>query len=137
MQDIVKVNGVWNTEALLCKPHIKIPVSASSSENSLSTSPLTSPDLISTTPMERAPGMNSAPDSLLDSRLVEELDSSGEEVRSKLDGRRQKRNQHVLAQNTTAQCDKTGVKNITDILNCADVQLKNSRLFVEKLAKRK
>lgn len=127
---------MWSSESLFCKPHIKIPVSASSSENSLSTSPRISPDLITIVSMERTSGKDSASETSADSRLVDERESSGEEVRSKLDvGRR--RRKHVISVDTTAKCDESGVKSISDILKCADLQLKSSQLFMEKLAKRR
>lgn len=54
-----------------------------------------------------------------------------EEVRSKPRVRRQR------AESVTATCGEDGVKSITDILNCADVQLQTSRDFAEKLAQRR
>ncbi len=130
------MNGVWSTESLFCKPHIKIPVFASSSDNSLSTSPRRSPDFIrtSTGTMEHD-GRGGRTDLLTgDSRLLEE--GLNEEVRPKTDIRRHKKNVENSVSASSAKCDESGVKNISDILNCADLQLKNSRLFIEKLAKK-
>ena len=63
--------------------------------------------------------------------LEDEKESSGEEVRSKFSVRQQK------SKLSTSTCSEDGVKNILDILNCADEQLATSRIFAEKLAARR
>ena len=64
-------------------------------------------------------------------RLPMALDP-GDEVRSKNRPRQKRR-----ADSVTAECGEDGVKNIKDILNCADMQLQASKEFAERLAKRR
>lgn len=132
MQEIERVNRVWSTDSMFCKPNIKIPVTFSSDRSS--SSPDQSPDLSSTRSMSKRYCVDSLPSQPDDPRDVDERVSSGEEVRSKTDVRRRKGNDVV---SVTAECGEDGVKNISDILSCADLQLQSSRVFVEKLAKRR
>ena len=71
------------------------------------------------------------PNGNLGSEIDRHRESDGEEVRSKQRVRRQR------SESVTATCGEDGVKNIADILNCADLQLQASRDFAEKLAQRR
>ena len=136
MQEIERLNGVWNTDSMFSKSSIKIPINHHSNDSSCSNSISGSPALA----QKRmsgwdSPGSQESPGSWDPtqnrSRSPCETELLKEEVRSKLDVRLQK------PASCTAECGEDGVKSIADILNCADKQLQNSRDFIEKLAKKR
>ena len=67
----------------------------------------------------------------MEAEYQQESLGDGEEVKSKLRTRRQR------SESMTASIGEDGVKNIKDILNCADIQLQASREFADKLAQRR
>ena len=56
---------------------------------------------------------------------------SDEEVRSKVNSSRRR------YESSSATCGDDGVKSIADILSCADEQLRRSKEFADKLARRR
>ena len=136
VHEIERVNGMWSTDSMFCKTSIKIPVSFnSSSDVSMTNSLDRSPDHTSTTVVARiCRSVDTCPSQSADHRGSNDCENSGEEIRSKLDTKRQRKRNSL---SVTAECGEDGVKSIMDVLECADIQLRISQEFVEKLAKKR
>ncbi len=126
IQQIRRMNNLWNTDSLHIRPILKIPV-PDSNESSRSGSPVMSSQRrlsngqLSSLSVEKNHHKNRTVSSFNDHSLEED-----EEVRSK--------NSPLSSRH--AECDGEGVKSIAGIFSSADEQLILARQFADKLALR-
>lgn len=126
VEQIQRLNNLWTSDSLHLRPILKIPV-IHSNESSRSGSPITVP------PKQHRASVDQLPSKLSESETVTSYNGDrledDDEVRSKNSVRRRD-------ESDSASSGDGGVKTIAGILSSADEQLKISRQFAEKLAKR-
>ena len=129
IQQIQRMNNLWNTDSLHIRPILKIPV-LKSNESSRSGSPINTSIMSGQrrASSEQLPFENGRQKSQTISSFNGHTLEEDEEVRSKNSSRRRYESDSVA--------DGEGVKTIAGILNSADEQLILARQFAEKLAQR-